>query len=401
MIELRGKYGEAKIFTDVVDQSSISQVMELLNQPYAADSRIRMMPDIHAGAGCTIGTTMTIRDKICPNLVGVDIGCGMETIRVKEKHLELQQLDKLIRREIPAGFAIRDKAHRFASKIDLEALRCAKHVDLLRAEKSIGTLGGGNHFIEANRDEEGSLYIVIHSGSRHLGLQIANFYQNAGYKALTTRYEEDVQKLVRELKSEGRASDIETSLREMKPRNSSIPKPLAYVEGELLECYLHDMRIAQEFADLNRKAMMDVIVKGLGLHVVEQFTTVHNYIDLEQGVLRKGAVSAKVGEKLLIPINMRDGSLICLGKGNEDWNCSAPHGAGRLMSRSDAKASFTVSEFKKQMQGIYTTTVGQSTLDECPMAYKRMEDIVDNIHPTVEIQNVIKPIYNFKAGDGD
>ena len=206
MIELRGKYGEAKIFTDVVDQSSISQVMELLNQPYAADSRIRMMPDIHAGAGCTIGTTMTIRDKICPNLVGVDIGCGMETIRVKEKHLELQQLDKLIRREIPAGFAIRDKAHRFASKIDLEALRCAKHVDLLRAEKSIGTLGGGNHFIEANRDEEGSLYIVIHSGSRHLGLQIANFYQNAGYKALTTRYEEDVQKLVRELKSEGRAS---------------------------------------------------------------------------------------------------------------------------------------------------------------------------------------------------
>ena len=401
MIELKGKYGEAKIFTDVVDQSSISQVMELLNQPYAADSRIRMMPDIHAGAGCTIGTTMTIRDKICPNLVGVDIGCGMETIRVKEKHLELQQLDKLIRREIPAGFAIRDKAHRFASKIDLEALRCAKHVDLLRAEKSIGTLGGGNHFIEANRDEEGSLYIVIHSGSRHLGLQIANFYQNAGYKALITRYEEDVQKLVRELKSEGRASDIETSLREMKPRNSSIPKHLAYVEGELLECYLHDMRIAQEFADLNRKAMMDVIVKGLGLHVVEQFTTVHNYIDLEQGVLRKGAVSAKAGEKLLIPINMRDGSLICLGKGNKDWNCSAPHGAGRLMSRSDAKASFTVSEFKKQMQGIYTTTVGQSTLDECPMAYKRMEDIVDNIHPTVEIQNVIKPIYNFKAGDGD
>jgi RNA-splicing ligase RtcB len=401
MIELRGKYAQALVYTDVVDGESVSQVINLLNQPYTEGSRIRMMPDIHAGAGCTVGTTMTVQDKICPNLVGVDIGCGMETIRVKEKHLELQQLDKLIRREIPAGFAIRDKAHRFASKIDLEALRCAKHVDLLRAEKSIGTLGGGNHFIEANRDEEGSLYIVIHSGSRHLGLQIANFYQNAGYKALTTRYEEDVQKLVRELKSEGRASDIETSLREMKPRNSSIPKPLAYVEGELLECYLHDMRIAQEFADLNRKAMMDVIVKGLGLHVVEQFTTVHNYIDLEQGVLRKGAVSAKVGEKLLIPINMRDGSLICLGKGNEDWNCSAPHGAGRLMSRSDAKASFTVSEFKKQMQGIYTTTVGQSTLDECPMAYKRMEDIVDNIHPTVEIQNVIKPIYNFKAGDGD
>ena len=370
MIELKGKYAQAKVFTDVVDSESISQVISLLNQPYAEGSHIRMMPDIHAGAGCTIGTTMTISDRICPNLVGVDIGCGMETIRLKEKRIELQKLDKLIRKEIPSGFSIRAKPHRFADWVDLEQLRCAKYVKLDRAYRSIGTLGGGNHFIEANRDDEGNLYIVIHSGSRHLGLEIADYYQTAGFKAL-------------------------------KDQGIDIPKPLAYVDGHLREHYLHDMRIAQEFAQANRKAMADVIIKGMGLHVTEQFTTIHNYIDLEEKILRKGAVSAKAREKLLIPINMRDGSLICIGKGNEDWNCSAPHGAGRLMSRSAAKSSFTVSEFKKQMEGIYTTSVGQSTLDECPMAYKSMEDIVDHIEPTAEILAVIKPIYNFKAGNGD
>lgn len=370
MIELKGKYAQAKVFTDVVDSESISQVISLLNQPYAEGSRIRMMPDIHAGAGCTIGTTMTISDRICPNLVGVDIGCGMETIRLKEKRIELQKLDKLIRKEIPSGFSIREKPHRFADWVDLEQLRCARYVKLDRAYRSIGSLGGGNHFIEANRDDAGNLYIVIHSGSRHLGLEIADYYQTAGFKAL-------------------------------KEQGSDIPKPLAYVDGNLMENYLHDMRIAQEFAEANRKAMADVIIKGMGLHVTEQFTTIHNYIDLDEKILRKGAVSAKAGEKLLIPINMRDGSLICLGKGNEDWNCSAPHGAGRLMSRSAAKSSFTVSEFKKQMEGIYTTSVGQSTLDECPMAYKSMEDIVDNIEPTAQILAVIKPIYNFKAGNGD
>lgn len=401
MIELRGKYGEAKVFTDVVDQESISQVISLLNQPYVEGSRVRMMPDIHAGAGCTIGTTMTITDKICPNLVGVDIGCGMETIRIKETHIELQQLDKLIRQEIPSGFAIRTKPHRYVKDIDLEALYCAKHVDLLRAEKSIGTLGGGNHFIEANKDDEGNIYIVVHSGSRHLGLQIANYYQDAGFKALTTYKPEEIEAAIAKLKAEGRQSEIQKTLQEMKSKHSYIPKPLAYVEGELLEQYLHDMKIAQEFAMLNRKAMIDVIVKGLGVHVVEQFTTVHNYIDTENKILRKGAVSAQAGEVLLIPINMRDGSLICVGKGNEDWNCSAPHGAGRLMSRSAAKESFTVSEFKKQMEGIYTTSVGRSILDECPMAYKRIEDIVDNIDPTVEIKAIIKPIYNFKAGEGE
>ena len=400
MIELRGKYADAKVFTDVVDQESISQVISLLNQPYAQGSRVRMMPDIHAGAGCTVGTTMTIGDKICPNLVGVDIGCGMETVILKDRHMELQKLDKLIRSEIPSGFAIRQKPHRFAGEINLQQLRCAKHVDLLRAEKSIGTLGGGNHFIEANRDEEGRLYLVIHSGSRRLGLEIANYYQEAGFRALNDRKSE-VEDTIARLKEQGREREIETVLQELKARPVNIPRPLAYLEGWLLEDYLHDMAIAQRFADLNRKAMMDTILKGMGLKAADRFTTIHNYIDLEAGILRKGAVSARAGERLLIPINMRDGSLICTGKGNEDWNCSAPHGAGRLMSRSQAKQSFTVNEFKKQMQGIYTTSVGQATLDECPMAYKTMADIVDHIGPTADIERIIKPIYNFKAGNSD
>ena len=368
MIELQGKYAHAKIFTDVVDNESISQVMQLLNQPYAEGSRVRMMPDIHAGAGCTIGTTMTVENRICPNLVGVDIGCGMETIRVRESHMELQKLDKLIRKEIPSGFSIRTKLHPYSRQSRIDELHCAKHVKLDKARLSIGTLGGGNHFIEANRDEDGNLYVVVHSGSRHLGLEIANYYQKAAYIALQERGE------------------------------TSIPKHLAYVDGYLAEHYLHDMEIAQEYAELNRRAMMDVIVKGMGLHVAEQFTTIHNYIDLKHAILRKGAVSAQAGERLLIPINMRDGSLICVGKGNEDWNCSAPHGAGRLMSRSEAKQSFTVSEYKKQMEGIYTTSVDRSTLDECPMAYKSMDSIVSNIGPTADIERVIRPIYNFKAG---
>ena len=400
MIELRGKYADAKVFTDVVDQESISQVISLLNQPYAQGSRVRMMPDIHAGAGCTVGTTMTIGDKICPNLVGVDIGCGMETVILKDRHMELQKLDKLIRSEIPSGFAIRQKPHRFAGEINLQQLRCAKHVDLLRAEKSIGTLGGGNHFIEANRDQEGRLYLVIHSGSRRLGLEIANYYQEAGFRAMNDRKSE-VEDTIARLKEQGREREIETVLQDLKARPVNIPRPLAYLEGWLLEDYLHDMAIAQRFADLNRKAMMDTILKGMGLKAADRFTTIHNYIDLEAGILRKGAVSARAGERLLIPINMRDGSLICTGKGNEDWNCSAPHGAGRLMSRSQAKQSFTVNEFKKQMQGIYTTSVGQATLDECPMAYKTMADIVDHIGPTADIERIIKPIYNFKAGNSD
>lgn len=401
MLELQGKYATAKVFTDVVDEASLSQVISLLNQPYVDGSRVRMMPDIHAGAGCTIGTTMTISDKICPNLVGVDIGCGMETIRIKESHIEPHKLDKVIRAGIPSGFNIRSKAHRFAKNIDLSGLCCAKKVDINRAYNSIGTLGGGNHFIEANKDDDGNIYIVVHSGSRHLGLEIANYYQQEAYNALTSYSKEEIDSIIDMLKASGRAKEIQSTLKTLKSKRSPVPKHLAYVEGTLFDQYLHDMKIAQRFAELNRQAMMDTIVKDMGFHVEEQFTTIHNYIDIDNMILRKGSVSAQAGERLLIPINMRDGSLLCTGKGNEDWNFSAPHGAGRLMSRSAAKETFTVSEFKKEMEGIYTTSVGRSTLDECPMAYKGMDDIVGNIEPTVNVDAVIKPIYNFKAGDDE
>lgn len=402
MLEVSGKYNQAKIFTDVVDQASIAQVIELCNQEFTAGSRIRLMPDVHAGAGCTVGTTMTITDRVVPNLVGVDIGCGMETARLREDRLELQKLDKLIREKIPSGFAVRSAVHRYADQIDLEELCCFRHVQMLRAEKSIGTLGGGNHFIEVDRDEEGQLYVVIHSGSRRLGLEVAKYYQEEGYKVLNQTDQASLDRLIAEMRAAGRQKDIQKELKRRKSQKlTRIPRPLAYVAGALFDQYIHDMKLVQHFARLNRQAMLDEIVKGMKLHVEEQFTTIHNYIDTDAMILRKGAVSAKAGEQLLIPINMRDGSLLCVGKGNEDWNCSAPHGAGRLMSRGEAKQSFTVSEFKKQMEGIYSTSVGRSTLDECPMAYKGMADILDNIGPTAEVVKVIRPIYNFKAGEED
>ncbi len=396
MIELTGKYNEARIYTDIVDEAVMSQVMLLLNQEFAAGSKIRFMPDVHAGAGCAVGTTMTVRDKIVPNLVGADIGCGMETVRIREKRMELQKLDKLIHEKVPSGYRMREKTHRYFEKIRLEDLYCCKHISAGKAEKSLGTLGGGNHFIEVDRDEDGNLYLVIHSGSRHLGLEVANYYQEAGYRVLkeaATRDAEDMRDYAQEVFT-GSRSGAELNY----AGRTRIPRQLAYVSGSLLEQYLHDMKIVQYFAELNRQAMVDEIVKGMKLHIVDQFATVHNYIDTDAMILRKGAVSAAKGEKLLIPMNMRDGSLICTGKGNDDWNQSAPHGAGRLMSRSAAKESFTVSEYKNQMAGIYTTSVNRGTLDECPMAYKGMEEIVNRIGDTVEIVQRIKPVYNFKAG---
>ncbi len=402
MLEVSGRYNQAKIFTDVVDQASIAQVIELCNQEFTVGSRIRLMPDVHAGAGCTVGTTMTITNKVVPNLVGVDIGCGMETARIREDHIELQKLDKLIYEKIPSGFAVRPAVHRYAGQIDLEELYCAKHIQMLRAEKSIGTLGGGNHFIEVDRDDEGRLYVIVHSGSRRLGLEVATYYQEEGYKVLNRTDEASLDQLIAEMKAAGRQKEIQKELKRRKSQKlAGIPRQLAYVSGALFDQYIHDMKIVQRFAELNRQAMMDEIVKGMKLHVEEQFTTIHNYIDTDAMILRKGAVSAKAGEQILIPINMRDGSLLCIGKGNEDWNCSAPHGAGRLMSRGEAKQTFTVSEFKKQMDGIYTTSVGRATLDECPMAYKGMEDILENIGPTAEVTRIIRPVYNFKAGDTD
>ncbi len=319
MIEVKGKYNEAKIFTDVVDEASLSQVRLLLDQEFTSGSKIRLMPDIHAGAGCTVGTTMTIQDKVVPNLVGVDIGCGMETVRIKEKHIELQKLDKLIYDKIPSGFHIREQTHRYFRELDLKELYCYYHINPERAEKSMGTLGGGNHFIEVDQDSNGNIYIVIHSGSRHLGLETAQYYQEEGYRVLNSPDEQEMNALNDTWRAQGRegkgskrqmAKDIRALRRAGK---TDIPPNLAYVSGVLFERYIHDMKIVQEYARLNRQAMMDEIVKGMKLHVLEQFTTVHNYIDTEEMILRKGAVSAKKGEKLLIPMNMRDGSLICMG----------------------------------------------------------------------------------------
>lgn len=399
MLEIKGKFNTAKVFTDIIDEDSIRQVYELCNQSFAEGAKIRMMPDVHAGAGCVIGTTMTITDRVVPNMVGVDIGCGMETVRIKGRKLEVEQIDKLIKFNIPSGFDIREKQHRYAEKARLEELRCAEQVNLDRAYHSLGTLGGGNHFIEADKGEDG-IYIVIHSGSRHLGVEVAKFYQKRAIEELKHSGDDDVRKLIDEMKLQGREKEIEAAVREHNSQaKKAVPDHLAYVYGAAFDDYIHDMKIVQEFAMLNRKAMMDEIVRGMKLKVEDEFTTIHNYIDTEKMIVRKGSVSAQSGERLIIPINMRDGSLICIGKGNDDWNCSAPHGAGRLFSRSQAKQNFTVSEYKKQMSGIYSTTINQSTLDECPMAYKSMDDIVKNIGDTVEITEVIKPIYNFKAGE--
>ncbi len=393
MIEIKGKYNTAKIYTDNIEEKAAGQILELCNQEFAKDSSIRIMPDTHAGAGCTIGTTMTIKDKIVPNLVGVDIGCGMFVSTLKDTCVDFKKLDSVIRTFVPSGFDVRETPHEYKNYIVIEDLKCRDYVDLNRASLSIGTLGGGNHFIEINKDEEGKLYLVVHTGSRHLGKQIAEYYQNRAAKE-RARKSNDV--IIQELKAKGRAKDIQ---KEIEKEKVKINSALAYVEGQTFEEYLHDMRIAQKFAEYNRKAIAEVIIREMGFKVDDSFTTIHNYIDLDEMVLRKGAISAKKGEVVIIPINMRDGSIIAKGKGNVEWNQSAPHGAGRLMSRQQAKKRLSLEEFKKSMDGIYTTSVSLNTLDEAPFAYKPMEEIMTNIKDTVEIEKVIKPVYNFKASE--
>ena len=365
------------------------------------------MPDVHAGSGCTIGTTMTIGDKIVPNLVGVDIGCGMETViinanEIKAKEFDPARLDEIIYANIPSGIEIRETEHEFADNIPFDKIHCPEY-KLLRARKSIGTLGGGNHFIEANRDDENNLYIVIHSGSRHLGKEIAEYYQNEAWKQLNKNRKPDIAKYIEQLKEAGRHKEIQAKLKLfMKQVITDIPKDLAYITGELFEDYIHDMKITQYYATINRKAMMSIILKELKISdnmICDQFSTIHNYIDTDSMILRKGSVSAQHGEKLIIPINMRDGSLICEGLGNKDWNYSAPHGAGRIMSRASAFRTLKMEDFKTAMDGIYSTSVKTETLDESPMAYKNIDDIIANIKPTAKILKRIKPIYNYKASD--
>ena len=368
MILIKGQFSEAKVFVDKLESTARSQIETLCDQPFTAGSRIRIMPDVHAGAGCAIGTTMTIVAKVVPNLVGVDIGCGMETIRLTDNSIEFPKFDRLIQTQIPSGYEVRKQPHRYLNDIDLRKLRCRaggkndKKLRIDRADLSLGTLGGGNHFIEVNRDGDDRLYVVVHSGSRNLGLQVALYYQKF-------------------------ASQLHPVL----------PRDLAYLEGKWFDDYLNDMKLIQKFAALNRKAMIDEIVQGMGLTYDLNFTTIHNYIDLDKMILRKGASSAAKGERVLIPMNMRDGSLICEGLGNRDWNESAPHGAGRLMSRTEARKRLSLRNFHTLMQGIYTTSVSQRTLDESPEAYKPMEEIVGQIGDTVTELHHLRPVYNFKA----
>lgn len=400
MIEIRGKFNTAPCYTPVLDGKAADQIRLVCDEEAFRDSKIRIMPDVHAGKGCTIGTTMTITDKIVPGMVGVDIGCGMETVQITQRDIDFEKLDVLIHRDIPCGREVRKVSHEYNTKIDLSELRCAPYVNLDRAAKSIGTLGGGNHFIEADRSDMGDIYIVVHSGSRHLGVDVADYYQEQGRMALWGGARYQIEQLIETLKAEGRFQEIQPAVTALKKEHKiNIPKDLTYVEGKLFEDYIHDMRIVQRFAVLNRKAMMDVLLSGMGFTKADEFTTIHNYIDTNAMILRKGSVSAKKGEKLLIPINMRDGSLICIGKGNPEWNYSAPHGAGRLMSRSAAFSTLSMGQYREEMKGIYSTCVVPDTLDESPMVYKSMEEIIVQIEPTAQVVERIKPIYNFKAAE--
>lgn len=398
-MNINGKFNGAKVFTDVIDEKTIEQVKAMCDFEPLKDTKIRIMPDVHAGKGCTVGTTMTIIDKVIPNMVGVDIGCGINIVELEERDIDYASLDRVIRERVPSGKSVRKKIHPYVEQIDLTKLRCKEHLDINYAKHSVGSLGGGNHFIEMDCDDEGNKYLVIHSGSRHLGKEVAEYYQNLAYKTLVDKHNSLKEQAIRNLKQRGRESEISKAIAKIDKEDILPPADMAYLEGENFDDYIHDMKIVQKFAVLNRKAMLDVIMQGLGLHEKDGFTCIHNYIDTENMIMRKGSVSAQKGEKILIPLNMRDGSLICVGKGNPDWNYSAPHGAGRVLSRMQARATLSLAEFKTEMQGIYSTSISKQTLDESPMAYKNGEDIIKNIEPTAEIIKQIKPVYNFKADE--
>ena len=405
MREIKGKFSSAIIYTDTVEDTALDQLMLLCDQPFTENCKIRIMPDCHAGTGCVIGFTADLGDKVIPNIVGVDIGCGMLTVELGKCTIDFERFDNTLRSTVPSGKNVHEG--RIVRFPDLQQLHCYRYLkDSKRIERSIGTLGGGNHFIELDRDDDGMVYLIIHTGSRNLGTQVANHYQHLAYELSLGKDElfEKQMRLIEEYKAMGRRKEIQQAIKELhksfKPKMPTLPRELCYLTGEYREMYLHDMKICQEFAVLNRKTIAQSILNGYfgkDIDCFEYFETIHNYIDMEYNIIRKGAVSAKQGEKLLIPINMKDGSLICTGKGNPEWNFSAPHGAGRLFSRTAAKEMFSVEEFRQAMQGIYTTSVNENTLDESPFAYKNMDDIVGNIAPTADITAVIKPIYNFKA----
>ena len=377
MITIYGKYTNAQVYTVkneeyALEEHARAQIQMICNHPSAAGSKIRVMPDVHPGKVATVGLTMTIGDSILPSLVGVDIGCGMTLARIKAKGLEFQKLDTVIREEVPVGPQIRKNTHKYADRIDLGRLRCYKHINAGKAMRSIGTLGGGNHFIELDRDEDGNIYLIVHSGSRHLGMEVAEYYLHAGQKEM-------------QMKKEGGYASYE----------------MTCISGALMEDYLHDLEVMQEFAKINREAIVDSIVRGMKWKTEDAFTCIHNYVDFRNAdapILRKGSISAMEGERVIIPINMKDGVILGTGRGNEEWNCSAPHGAGRICKRTDVDSRHTVSEFKKVMKGIYSTCINEGTLDEAPFAYRTLEDIEGVIGETVTIDRIIRPLYNYKAG---
>ena len=402
VIEIKGKVNTALCYAKVVEDEAIEQIRRMCDYDMTAGSKIRIMPDVHSGKGCTIGTTMTVVDKVVPNVVGVDIGCGMYTVSLGKGEIDYLMVDAAAH-YIPSGRKVWDGRKEY---FDLTTLKCYRELkDTKRLVRSLGTLGGGNHFIEIDEASDGTKYLVIHSGSRNLGKQVAEHYQKLAV-LLDRGFEEYFAKrdeIIATYKAEGRKTEIEGTLKELKRQvfkaESAMPEDLCFLYGEYLEDYLHDVEICQAFAKRSRELMAEIICERVGLVAGESFHTIHNYIDTSEMILRKGSIAAHAGEKVLIPINMRDGSVIAIGKGNPEWNYSAPHGAGRLMSRTKAKNTLSMSDYMNAMEGIYTTSVSESTLDEAPMAYKSLEDIIDVITESVDVVEVIKPVYNFKAGE--
>ncbi len=402
MLQIKGKVNTAMCYATVVEDEAIEQIRRMCDHEFTAGSKIRIMPDVHAGKGCTIGTTMTIADKAVPNTVGVDIGCGMYTVELGKVDIDFERVDEAAH-FIPSGRNVWEG--RF-QRFNLTGLRCYR--DLKRArylEMSLGTLGGGNHFIEIDEAADGTKYLVIHSGSRNLGKQVAELYQKLAIDlhAGKADYFDRREELIRTYKAQGRRSEIQAALKALDKayaaKEPDMPEDLCFLYGRFLEDYLHDVDICQAFAKRSRERMAQIILERTGMTAISAFHTIHNYIDTKEMILRKGAIAAHEGELVLIPINMRDGSVLARGKGNPDWNWSAPHGAGRLMSRTKAKETLSLEDYKQTMAGIYTTSVNEYTLDEAPMAYKSLADIIDVIRESVEVIEVLKPIYNFKASN--
>ena len=398
MFEIKGKINTAICYAKVVEDEAIEQIRRMCDYDFTENSKIRIMPDVHAGKGCTIGTTMTVTDKAVPNIVGVDIGCGMYTVNLGKDEIDLEKLDEAAH-FVPSGMNIWEGRQ---EKFDLQELRCYRSLKNTKwLERSLGTLGGGNHFIEVDKASDGTHYLVIHTGSRNLGKQVADIYQQLAIdlnKGKETYFQQR-EEIIRTYKEQGRRKDIQKALEAISwnQRETTMPEDLCYLYGQFFDDYLHDVEICQRFARRNREKIGEVLLARTGMTGGEAFHTIHNYIDTDEMILRKGAIAAHAGEKVLIPINMRDGSVLAIGKGNPEWNYSAPHGAGRIMSRTKAKNELDMEAYRKSMEGIYTTSVNEKTLDEAPMAYKSLEDIIDVIEESVDIIEIMKPIYNFKA----